>query len=323
MATPTAGDVHSDQYLSDFSTMYINGDNAFVAGKVFPSVGVQKQSDKYAIFTKADFLRSDMERRAPGTASAGTSFTVSSAPYHTEDWSLHQKVANATIANADDPFRPIENATKKLAQAELIKREEEWASAFFTTGVWANDKVGGTDFTEIGDLSSDPVNMFSDYAEAVEDITGNLPRDLVVSRRGWNKLRNHPDIIARVLSGGNNGSPAQLSLAAVASVLDLDRIHVAAAIKNTAAEGAAGAYSRIIGNDALLCYVDKDPQLEMPTSGLTFRWDQYIGSSEGRQISRWYDQATKSEYVEIDANWDMRVIGADLGVFMSGFVAAA
>ena len=321
MATPMTSDVHVDGYLTDFSTLYVNGDDKFIAGKVFPGVPVNKQSDKYAIFTKADFLRSDMERREPGTASSGTSYTVSNSNYHTEDWSLHTRVPDAVIANADDPFRPLENGARKLGQAELIKREEEWVSNFFTTGIWGTDYTGGTDFTQIGDAASDPVNMISDYAEAVEDVTSQLPRDLVVSRRGWNKLRNHPDIIARVVAGGNNGSPAQLSLAAVASVLDLDRIHVASAIKNTAAEGATGSYSRIVGNHALLCFVDPNPQQEMPTSGLTFVWDQYVGSVEGRQISRWRDTPTKSEIIEIDANWDMRVIGSDLGVFMSNFVS--
>lgn len=321
MPQPSASDVHVDGYLTDFSTAYVQDEDKYIADTVFPRIQVQKQSDLYAVFSRSDFLRSDFERRDDGSASAGTAYTVSNAPYHTENWALHQRVPDAVVANADSPYDPYENAATALAQKEMIKRDQEWVTNFFTTSLWGADITGGTDFTEIGDAASDPVGLISDRAELIEDVTSFLPKDLVVNRRGWNKLRNHPDIIARIVGGATAGSPAILNRANVAAVLDLDRIHVASAIVNTAGEGVTASYSRIAGNHALLVYVDGQPAQMRPTAGCTFVWNQYIGSADGRRITRWRDIDTKSEVVEMDANWDQRVIGSELGVFMSGFVS--
>lgn len=321
MPQPTPSDVHEDALLTNLSVATLLADDHFVAGKLFPRIPVNHQSDKYPIFTAADFLRSNMERRGVAAASAGTSYTTSKSPYHTEDWSLHIDVDDKTIANADDPYRPLENAAIFLTQQEKLKREEEWVANFFGTGIWDTDKTGGTDFTQFGDDTSDPVGVISDYQELVEDTTGLLPMDLTVNRKGWNALRNHPDIIARINGGATSGSPAIATRQSVAAVLGLERIHIASAIKNTAGEGETASYSRIAGNNGLLCYVNPNPGEMQQTSGATFVWNQYIGSVEGRRIKRWRIEDIESERVEINANWDMRVIGSALGVFMSGMVS--
>jgi len=323
MPTPTPSDVHEDALLTQFSVATLQEPNSFVADKVFPRISVNNQTDKYATFTAADFLRSAMQRRGVAAASAGSSYTTSKSPYHTEDWSLHIDVDDKTVANADSVYSPYENATAYLTQMEMLKREEEWISNFFGTGIWTTDKTGGTDFTEIGDDTSDPIGFVSDYQEAVEDLTGLLPMDLVVNRRGANALRNHPDLVARISGGASSGSPAIVTMQNIAGVLGLDRIHVASAIRNTAQEGETASISRLAGNHALLCYVNPNPGPMQQTSGATFVWNRYIGSSEGRRIKRWRDEDVESERIEINANWDQRVIGAGLGLFMSGFVAAA
>ena len=46
--------------------------NAFVSSRVFPTIPVQKQSDKYFEYSQADFFRDQVQPRADGTESAGT-----------------------------------------------------------------------------------------------------------------------------------------------------------------------------------------------------------------------------------------------------------
>ena len=45
MLTPSA--VHIDQPLTNLTIAYVQDQNAFIADKVFPVVGVERQSDKY------------------------------------------------------------------------------------------------------------------------------------------------------------------------------------------------------------------------------------------------------------------------------------
>ena len=66
MPNPTPGSVHQDTYLTDISVAYVQSSTKFVADRVFPRISVQKQSDKIATYSQADFLRDEMEKRAPG-----------------------------------------------------------------------------------------------------------------------------------------------------------------------------------------------------------------------------------------------------------------
>ena len=64
MPQPTTGDVHVDAILTNMSIAYMQEAYAFVAGKVFPTVPVSKQSDKFFTSTQADFIRDQVELRA-------------------------------------------------------------------------------------------------------------------------------------------------------------------------------------------------------------------------------------------------------------------
>lgn len=46
---PTASDVHIDKPLTNISVAYIQNTNEFIADKVFPTVPVDKQTDKYFV----------------------------------------------------------------------------------------------------------------------------------------------------------------------------------------------------------------------------------------------------------------------------------
>ena len=79
MAQPTANDVHIDAILTNISVAYIQDQNAFVASKVFPTIPVEKQSDKYFVYTKGDWFRDEAQLRAPATESAGSGYNLTTA----------------------------------------------------------------------------------------------------------------------------------------------------------------------------------------------------------------------------------------------------
>lgn len=321
MPTPTPSDQHVDMLLTGFSVGYVQDQSKFIADKVFPRRGVNNQSNKYATYVKGDTLRSNMERRGRGAASPSMIYRTSNDSYSCEDWSLAIPVDDRQVANADDPFNPRRDATRVLTQQELIRREQSWGESFFTTGVWGVDKTGGSDFVKFSDSLSDPVGAISDYQEDVEDATGLEPMDLVMSKAGWNALKNHPDILYRIVGGSTSASPAIASRERVAEILGVERIHVGGGVVNTAGFGETVNMSRILGKHMLLCYVDPNPSEFAPTAGMTFVWSGYIGSEEGRRIKTWRDEAKESEMIEIQANWDQKVVAADCGIFLANAVA--
>lgn len=318
MPQPSASDLHVDGLLTQISVGYIQDDSNFAADRVFPRVAVNKQSDLYATYDRGDFFRDDFQIRGTASASAGIGYGTGTDNYLCQDWALHIDIDDRTVANADDPFAPMADAARILTQKELIKREVEFMSTYFATGVWGTDVVGGTGFTAWDDASSDVVADISTAQQTVQGNTGIMPGCLMLNTLGWNALRNHPDIVARISGGATPGGPAIAMQQQVAAVLGVDKIVVTHAVRNTAQEGLTDAFSRIGGNHALLCHVDPTPGLMRPTAGMTFVWNGYIGSAEGRRVKRWRIEDIEAERIEMQANWDQKVVASELGYFFSG-----
>ena len=79
MAQPTSSDVHVDSALSQVSIGYRNG--GYIADSIFPLIEVDKQSDKYYVWTKDFWFRNYVQRRAPGDTYPEGGLELSSVAY--------------------------------------------------------------------------------------------------------------------------------------------------------------------------------------------------------------------------------------------------
>lgn len=322
MPLPTPGDVHVDHLLTGISVAYMNTADKFVADRVFPRVAVTQRGGKYATYSKADFLRDEMKYRGPGSISAGGGFRTSTETYYADVYAYHVDVDDQTVANATVPFEPVRDATQYITQKELIKREADFVTKFFSTSVWTGgtkasgskgDLVAGTDFTAWDDASSTPIEDVQNQIAEVEANTGVMPNTLVINRRVAMALRNHPDIVDRIKY--TQGQPVGEDL--IARLLGVDRLLVAAGVRNSAGEGLSNSSDYIAGNNALLVYASPSPSLMTPSGGYTFVWSGLTGSQDGRRIKRYRLEEYAADRIEIEASWDMKVVAADTGAFFS------
>jgi len=316
---PTPGDVHIDQPLTNISIAYLQDAAGFVADKVFPNIPVQKQSDKYFVFDRGMFNRDQMEKRAPATESQGVGYSVGSDNYFADVWALHHDIPDQRRANADSPLQPDREATELLSHQALIKRETEWVDNYFKAGVWTTDVTPATLWDA---ADSTPVEDVETGKEVIGESTGFEPNVLVVSRKVWGVLRNHPDIVDRVKYGQTGPGPAIVDTQAVAAVFGVDRILVSRAIQNTAAEGATNAHSYIAGKNALLAYAAPSPGLMTPSAGYTFSWTGYTGAgAQGQRISRFRMEQLRADRVEVEMAFDQKLVAADLGYFFNAVIS--
>lgn len=317
MPQPTSSQVHINRLLTNLSVAYVQDATKFAALRMFPGINVPNKSDRYATYSQADFMRDEMAERAPSTASAGGGYAVDlTANYSCLRYAWHIDVDDDTVANADDPLRPTQDAAVYLGQKNLIKHETLFATNYFTTGIWtgsstATDLVAGTDFTAWDDVTSTPLEDIDGQKEAIEAATGYLPNKLCMNRRGWDALRNHPDIVDRV----KHTSSEAITRAIVARLMEIDEIVVGAGVKNSAQQGLTGSYNYIFGNHALLAYVPSSPSLMTPAAGYTFRWTGLPGSVDGMAVSTFRMPELKSDRHEIEMNVDMKVIAPTVGAF--------
>lgn len=323
MPSPTSSQVHINRLLTNISVAYVQSADKFAALRVFPGINVPNKSDRYAVYDRGDFLRDAMEERAPSTESAGGGYSVDlTNNYSCTRYAYHVDVDDDTRGNSDQPLQPDRDAAIYLAQKKLLKLETLFASNYFTTGIWtgsstSTDLVAGSDFTAWDDVTSTPIEDVDEQKEAIEGRTGVLPNKLVLSRPGWNALRNHPDIIDRVKHTSNQAP----SRALVANLMELDEIVVGAGVKNSAAQGLTASAGYIMGQHALLAYVPDSPSLMTPAAGYTFRWTGLRGSVDGSTVTTLRMDNIKSDRHEIEMNIDMKVVAPLVGAFFQNIAS--
>jgi hypothetical protein len=319
MPQPAQTDVHVDAILTNISVAYIQKADNFVAQKIFPVVPVDKQSDKYFIYTKADWFRDEAEKRADATESSGSGYTLTTDSYFADVYAFHKDIGDQVRQNTDTPLDPDRDATQFCTQRILLRQEIQWVTSYFTTGIWGTDVVGGTNFTQWSDFAgSDPMEDIELGKETILGQTGYEPNTLVLGYQVFRKLKNHPDFVDRIKYTSQKILTAEM----IAAMLDIDRVFVAKAIKNTAKEGQTASYSFVFGKSAWLGYVNPQPSILQPSAGYVFTWkgvSDGLGTNIG--ITRFRMQHLRADRVEAQVAWTNKVVASDLGYFFSAAVA--
>lgn len=325
---PSRAQVHIDSGLTNISIAYIQNQDNFVADKVFPIVDVMHASDEYFVFNMGDFNRDEAKDRAPATESAGGDFGLTTDTYSIKVKAFHKDVAWQTSKNAD--FDLERAATEYVTQKMLIAKEKQFVSSYMTTGVWGYQRTGGTS----GSLASGEVVRWSDYAnsdpigdvenaaEAIQAKTGFRPNKMVMGRRVYNKLKNHPDLIDRINGGATTDKPAMVVRALMAQIFEVDEILVLDAIENTAKEGQTATTDFIGGKNVLLAYAAPSPSLMAPSAGYMFSWNGYLeGVKNGVAITKMEVPLAKADRIEGEIARVAKLVAADMGSYFSAIVA--
>lgn len=318
-AQPTLSDVHVNRPLTDISVGWQQQQDEFVAGTVFPTVPVEKQSDLYYVYNRGDWYRSQAQRRAPATESAGGGWQLSTDQYFAHRYSIHKDVDDMIRANADAALSLDADATRWVTAQLLLIREITWMTQYFTPGVWTNQTTPSPLWSASG---STPIQDIRNQIIARKAATGYRPNTLVLGPRVWSILIDHPDVIARVNAGQTPNGPAVANEMTLARILGLDRVLIAWGVQNSAIEGAAESTDFIAGKHALLAYAAPNPGLLQPSAGYTFGWTGLLGAgSTGTRIKRFRIERIESDRVEGDLAFDTKLVANELGHFFNAAVA--
>lgn len=321
MPNPTANAVHIDRPLTNIAVAYSQTGN-FIARDVFPIVPVQKQSDQYWKYNKADWLRSQAQRRAPGTESAGAGWTLATDNYRCDVYAIHKDIHAEQLANQDAPINLQRDAARFVTRQLLMKQETDWRDTFFKTGVWDTDVTGGlsTDYgtntvLKWNDAASDPIYDCDHYQDLVNSRTGYRPNVGVAGTLTARALRNNADIIDRVKYTQRGVVTNEL----IAAVLNLDSYVIPTGIIDTSVEGSGTESPGYIfsDDDFLMLYRTNSPSLFEPSAGYTFMWTAFLGSRDGMRIKRFPMIELNSERVEGETVFDQKVVATDVAVMFN------
>jgi hypothetical protein len=332
MLTPSQ--VHIDAPLTNLTIAYLQDQNNFIADKVFPNVAVSKKTDKYYIYDRANFNRTEVQARAPRTKAPRVGLSISTDSYSADVYSLSTDFDFETLANEDQALNIRAAAAQMLTYQLLIDREAKWVSSFFGTGIWTTNYAGVASTPSAGQ-----VIQWSDYTNAtpIVDITnarrammlasgGFKPNKMVVTRDVRDTLINHPDILARLNGGATVTNTALVTDAKLAEIFEVQEFLVIDAIENTAAEGLSESMSFMATKKAALYYAPASSGLMVPSAGYNFTWNSLDNASGyGIDIRSYTGDFLRvegiSELLEANMAYDQKVVGADLGVFFTTIIA--
>lgn len=325
MPQPTQSQVHVDAILTNISVAYMQRAENFIADKVFPVVPVDKQSDKYFVYEKNDWLRDEAQVRTDGTESVGSGYNIATATYYADVYAIHKDIGDQTRANADAPINVDREAAEFVTHRLLTRREIQFNNDFMTTGKWATDVTGVAASPTTGQTiqwsdytNSDPIEDIERGKAGILSVTGLEANTLVLGYDVFRQLKNHPDLVDRI----KYTSSQTITEDMLARMFDIERVLVSKSIKATNREGATGAYSFTTGKTALLAHVAPNPGVLTPSAGYTFSW---TGVSQGMGLtigtSSFRLESLRATRVEAELAFDNKVVANDLGYFWNSIVA--
>ena len=319
---PGRGDVHVDRPLTQIAIAFAQNPEVYIADRVFPILPVGKQTDKYFQIPKGNWFRDEMQKRAPGALSAQRTHTMSTDSYSCDVWALHEMLADQVRANYDSPLQADREITEGLTSAGMIRKERQWVTDFFGSGLWTTDQTGvdsaSPSTNEVGRwdrADSTPIEDVRAGKRRVQARTGFRPNKMVMGREVYDALLDHPDIVGRLDRGQTTGA-AIVMRQNLAALFELDEVLVMDAVFNSANEGQDDSIGFIGGKSALLVYAAPAPGLYIPTGGYTFSWTGLLGAGAlGMRMKRIRDEKRESDMIEIQMAFDQKLVHADLGQF--------
>lgn len=306
----TPSDVHIDVPLSNMAVMAFNGGN-LIGEALFPSVPVDKQSNKYYVMNKSDWLRlPDSSLRAPGTAPRRVEFSVSSESYFANNYALATSNPFEVLANADQAMRIRQRSALFLSSVLRRSKEQRIASKVTSiSNLGSGVALTGTSkWSDFG--NSDPIAAVNTAHAFIRNATGFTGNVAVIDYDTMVTLRRHPVLLDmyKYTQGG------QVTDAQIAEQFRVQRILVADAIKENAKEGGTSSMTNMWGNICGIFHVEPATTMEdVMTFGQTFRWtNPQLGVPFAVSV---YDDPDRGKKVEIlDASYydDEKVVARDL-----------
>jgi len=264
---PDRSELHVNAPLSALSIAFtIDG---FVADRISPRLGVNKESDLFYTFDASNITVPD-STRARNAESRGIEWGTSTTTFITKPYALHDTVSQRDIDNADDAISPfidsmeivttLMNLGREKRMVDLVLDEASYAAAnkitLATTEIWDDALLGALIRNQVRvakqavmDASLTQANTFAmswDSALVLDTLDEVVSAKLQINAR---------------MEALRSGLPPQL--------FGLD-IVVASAAENTAAKDQTVVLARVWTDTALVAFIDSNPGRKSRTLSVTF-----------------------------------------------------
>ena len=263
-------------YIQNASLAYRNLD--YIAEQVAPTLDVASPLAKIWKYRKGAWFRDDAKPRSPGAEPNEIQFHGTAVDIRTIQYDAAVRITKEDMDNAgvtgDHPPMNMKQTATLLAVDKLALRRERMVSTLIKDTKWVDNNAGGEDAEGLWGIAGSTNTFFADIAKGkgvILDNTGMIPNSLMMDFETWEKLKNSDAAIARL----NNSSLKNMTVDAMRSILELDRLVIGKAVYSSAEETQAHDDFTAVrvwdGNTAgkgigFLYYAPMTPGLKVPSA---------------------------------------------------------
>jgi len=224
-----------DKLLTNVSSAYVPKE--IIADKLLPTVRSKQYSGKLGKYGSSHLRIVNSLIGGEGKFRRVKPITRSQDSFQIEGHGLEGIVTKQDYANVEDPYDAEKDETLGLTTMLALEKEYGLGSILTSTSVLTqNTTLSGT--SQFSDyLNSDPMSVFATARGTILDAVGFLPNVGILDVAVWNKLRFHPGILDAL--GFKQNRPGGLSQDELAVAMGVEKVMLASARYNSAAEGAA------------------------------------------------------------------------------------
>lgn len=308
-------DIHIDVPLSNVAMDY--RPQGMIADMLAPVVPVPNLSGIIPQFGPDDTFRIADDTRAPGTAANEVTREVGSDSFYCKNHALSHGVALEDKFNADPIYvQKLFNGAAEYLTGKLSLGWENRLALKCTSG--SNVGSYSAVSSSWSDLdNSDPLGDVNTAIDNVQDSRGYRPNKVTFSNNAWRYFRRNANV-RNLIYGTNNGG-GYVSRQQAAELLEVDEVLVAAAYKNTKAEGQSMELDQVWENggaNVLVHYAPSSPSTFEPSFMYSFRWSQ-PGVPNMQAERHPYDSVKKRELVEVGYYQDEHITDAKLAFLLT------
>lgn len=303
MQRPSAGEVHVDQLLTGFSIKYRNPE--YVGLRVWPTVKVKKQSDKYAQYGK-EHLVVKPDEIGPGDEANEIFYTVDlTASYYADGHALKEKVPDEVKDNADDPLDPEFDATENVIDSIDLNREKRIKAAIDAAGI-----TSSTPSPKWDAASATPIrDILQTAAKTVQNASLRVPNAILIPFNVAVALSWSADIKDLVKYTNPN-----LLIQAEGIILPKNlwgmEVIIPGCGENTANLGQTAVLSPIWDDDVIVFYKNPSPAVRHISFGYTFSW-------KVKEVKKWYEEKVESTWIQVKEYTDEKMVCADAAYILT------
>lgn len=314
------GNVHIDVVLTNISVGWPN--NGLVGDKLFPSVPVAKQSNKYYIYGREAWgLEPGGDYRAPGSVAREIpGLLMSVDTYFAQEHSLQIPVTDEERENADSPLSPDRDGTELVTSKILLQREVQIKNKVLTAanypGAHTTTLSGTAQWNDY--VNSDPIGNIKTGKRQINSVLFLDPNVIEIPYQVMSQLEDHPDFIERIKYSERGVLTSEI----ISAIIGIPNVIVPGAGYNSANPGQTVSLGYLWGKDVLMAYVPDRPGQKVPAFGYEFTWG--YGGGRPMVVDRWREEPRKSDIVRVSRRYDTKFVALDSnGKSIAGYLIKA